>query len=122
MIDRKPPSLNELLALHNRTAFSPTKRGRAIAYAKLKWIRTSWADDMPQIRDEELATGKRSVKLTRLIGHRERAYDDDNFIGGCKPIRDALVDMGYILGDDATKAIFVYAQEKSEPGDPGLLV
>jgi len=41
-------------------------------------------------------TGKRSVTITI---HRNRALDPDNLTGGCKPLIDAMRDIGLIKND-----------------------
>ena len=36
------------------------------------------------------ATSKRKVTFIRLMGKRQRAFDDDDLIGGCNLVRDAM--------------------------------
>jgi hypothetical protein len=38
-----------------------------------------------------LATGKRRITWERILGPRQREYDETNFIGGLKPIVDGMV-------------------------------
>lgn len=106
VIKRQPPSLNKLIGMH---------------WAVKHRLKQTWIGELPWLNKDERATHRRVVKFTRLIGPRERRYDDDNFIGGCKPIRDALVSMGYILDDDDAGAEFVYSQIVS-PDGPGLRI
>jgi len=116
VIERKPPSLNDLLALRGAAIFARTSRGKIGAYYKAKRIRQQWFELMPRPASDDVVAGFRFVRLTRLMSKRERAYDDDNFAGGCKPIRDALVDAGLIWGDSSRDAQFEYRQIYSELG------
>lgn len=43
--------------------------------------------------------GKNRVSIVRFYGGRNRAYDPDNLVGGCKPLLDALRAHGYLEGD-----------------------
>ncbi len=43
---------------------------------------------------------RRYVLFNRLIPKHGKRYDDDNFSGGCKPVRDVLTEHGYIFDDD----------------------
>lgn len=60
------------------------------------------------------ATSKRRVTLTRLYNGRQRAFDDDNLSGGCKPIVDAMVSERLVVGDDAAGVELGYLQVKAE--------
>lgn len=105
-IKRAPISLNKLMGMH---------------WAAKRRLKDSWAGELEWPTAEEKAKHRRIVKFTRLVGPRERRFDDDNFIGGCKPIRDVLVSMGYILDDDDAGAEFEYSQVSSPEG-PGLRI
>jgi hypothetical protein len=59
---------------------------------------------------------KKFITFTRIMGKRERLYDDDNLIGGLKPVRDALVDVGIIDNDNAASAEFIYRQVRGSAG------
>lgn len=56
------------------------------------------------------ATGRRRVTMTRLFGGRQKEWDPDNLSGGMKPIVDALVLEGLLVGDDAASAQIYYEQ------------
>lgn len=73
-----------------------TGRGRWKYYrAKQSWFR-----EIPPCPLPLAAMGRRRLVLfTRWMGHRERAYDEENFKGGCKPILDVLVKKGWLVDD-----------------------
>lgn len=79
------------------------------------------------LRERRLARGialaktKRRVTLTRIISYRQRAFDRDNLIGGCKVVVDAMVREGLLLGDAQGQAEIHYEQEKRD-GCRGLVV
>lgn len=58
----------------------------------------------------------RRVTITRHYGKGRRAYDRGNFIGGCKPLIDTLVNMGALYNDNAVFLEDHYIQEKSADG------
>ena len=58
------------------------------------------------------ATRARRVLLYRYTGHRGRIYDYANFVGGCKPVIDAMVNMHLLVDDKEDMMRASYAQEK----------
>jgi hypothetical protein len=87
------------------------------------------------------ATGKRRVTFVRIMGKRQRAFDDDDLSGGCKLVRDAMkrphkwtkkigkvsVPMltagASLIVDDGAKWIdAVYMQERAADGKPGTRI
>lgn len=54
-------------------------------------------------------TGKRYVRITRQT---PKFFDFDNFVGGCKVLVDAMVDVGLIAGDSAEWVEVEYRQIK----------
>jgi len=55
------------------------------------------------------------VRISRLYSGRSQLYDDDNFSGGCKGLRDAIASMLGLSGDSKKDGIvFEYAQERSD--------
>lgn len=77
--------------------------------------RDSWERDFTILRGQHgvtLATCRRRVTLTRSIGYRQRAYDKDNLVAGCKPVIDALVRAGLLLGDTERHVELHFAQER----------
>jgi hypothetical protein len=59
---------------------------------------------------------RRRVTVTRHYGLRKRAYDRGNFIGGCKPLLDTMVNMGALFNDNAVFLEDHYLQLKSPDG------
>lgn len=67
-----------------------------------------------------IAPAHACVTVTR---YGKRSLDHDNFIGGCKPLLDALKDHGLILDDDAAHMTLTGVQMPLVKGDsPGTLV
>ena len=75
----------------------------------------------------------RRVTVVRLMGTRQRAFDDDGFIGGAAAFRDAcqreryhrgryVPGAGLVWDDSATWSEWHYEQRKSDDGRPGVLV
>jgi len=59
--------------------------------------------------------GSVRVRIIRRYSGRSREYDDDNYIGGAKSIRDAITAFLGFKGDSKKDGIeFSYAQEKAE--------
>jgi hypothetical protein len=106
-IPLRPPSLNDL----NRR------------YRKMRWAREAvkrdWRPWFKGVPHDSKATGFRLVLFTRFIGPGEREFDDDNFKGGVKAIRDLCREAGLILNDDPKSARFSYRQERA--GGPAAL-
>lgn len=85
--------------------------------------RQGWERDMLAVRRAmgiPVATTRRRVTLTRLIDKGQRAFDEDNLRTGCKPIVDAMVKAGLLVGDRPQDAEIHYAQIKAICG--GLYV
>ena len=85
--------------------------------------RQGWERDMLAVRlamGIPVATTRRRVTLTRLIDKGQRAFDEDNLRTGCKPIVDAMVKAGMLVGDRPQDAEIHYAQTKAIGG--GLYV
>ena len=55
---------------------------------------------------------KRMICFTRPYGGRVKQMDQDNFIGGCKPVLDALVKLGWIKDDSPQFVECIYNQIK----------
>ncbi len=63
--------------------------------------------------------GQVLVRIIRHCGTGERDYDDDNFSGGCKELRDAIAAALGRRGDSAQDGLaFEYEQRRSETGEP----
>lgn len=59
-------------------------------------------------------TGKRRMRLTRIMGKGKRPFDLDNAVGGSKVIVDAAVKAELLLDDGAKFAEVQYEQEKGD--------
>lgn len=62
------------------------------------------------------ATGPRKVTVTRLIDKSGKRYDQDNLVGGCKMLLDAMVQQGLLRGDAEKDVTVEYRQEKRSGG------
>lgn len=62
---------------------------------------------------------KRRVIMTRLMGKGEKTYDQDNLIGGCKPILDALT-RNDIIVDDSKRWLVIHYKQERDRNNPGL--
>lgn len=73
----------------------------------------------PSAKDDPQAPGPRRVVVC-LVGYRRRVLDDDNFVGACKHLRDAIAAS---LGlDDGDKRIrWEYSQHETH-GREGVAV
>lgn len=60
------------------------------------------------------ASSRRRVTIERRIGYRQREFDADNLIGGCKPLVDAMVREGLLLDDKREHAEIHYTQIKRD--------
>jgi hypothetical protein len=88
--------------------------GRGWAYRKM---RDQWVAMMRFCVGRHQITrpmDKRRVLLTRLYSSPQREWDPDNLVGGCKPVIDAMVKAGILLGDSRKHAEISYRQEKGE--------
>lgn len=69
------------------------------------------------------AQAKRRVRLVRMYTGRQRPFDVDNLIGGCKQVVDGMVRAGLLRDDSKQWAEIEYDQEKAGPKErSGLLV
>lgn len=58
----------------------------------------------------------RRVTLTRYYGLKKRAFDSQNFAGGCKPLLDTLTNFGAIYDDSDMWCEAHHLQVKSPDG------
>lgn len=59
----------------------------------------------------------RRATVVRWFGTRKRAFDFANFVGGCKPLIDALVEAGLFVNDSPKYFLGYYQQRRSPTGD-----
>lgn len=103
VLDRKPPSMND---------HSPNANTARFQYRK---ERDAWGWLLKLAMGERhipRANERRRLAITRIIGPREREYDYDNLVGGCKALLDAMVKAGLVLNDNARWLTATYAQER----------
>ena len=65
---------------------------------------------------------RKAVLLTRLMGKRQREFDDDNIRSAFKAVRDAVAK--YFRVDDGKRCpwTWAYGQERAEDGVPGVRI
>lgn len=67
------------------------------------------------------ATHKRRATFTRMFGDRMRPFDYANFVGGLKPLVDAMVECGLLVDDSPKMLEDHYMQMHVElPGRKGV--
>ena len=58
---------------------------------------------------------KKHITITRIMGPRQREFDHDNLVGGCKSLVDAM--KGRLIKDDTAEYVSVkYRQVEGERG------
>ncbi|MGN6107259.1 MAG: hypothetical protein ACTHU0_19280 [Kofleriaceae bacterium] len=95
--------------------------GARWAYAKERNEWALWIRQARLLRCIPKATGKRRVTFERLYGGRCREWDNDNFVGGLKVVRDALVREGLLVDDNEANLTAIYKQAK-RPGETALRI
>lgn len=75
-----------------------------------------------RLHDVTNATGPRRVTVTRWFSGRQRAFDRDNLIAGCKSLLDALVRSGMLRGDTEADVQVLYKQERAGAEDRGTFI
>lgn len=106
------PSQNTMGAIHRGAAGAKYRRTRAHFEGCLR----KYKYNVPA------AKGFRRAWLTRHWGHRKRAYDTGNLIGGCKALVDALVALGYLYDDTPEYFLGSYHQEKAVDGKDSISI
>lgn len=114
-IPLKPPNLNGRSV--NRAGGRSGSVRRAFAaeaarYRKARGIWTWLIANAAQRAGCPRATGKRRVVYVRIMGPRERSWDEDNLIGGGKMVFDALVAAGLLVDDNRAMCERAYAEER----------
>lgn len=67
------------------------------------------------------ASTRRRLVIMRIFAGRQSAFDHANFVGGCKPLVDALVLAGVLVDDSATHLEDHYRQRRARDGEkPGV--
>lgn len=73
------------------------------------------------------AEDKRRVMITRQYGKGKsgrwkRDYDYGNLVGGCKPLLDAMTELGFIVDDRPSMLSDYYFQERSPTGVDNIVI
>ena len=101
VIPRITPSLNKLLVMHWRE--------RHKLMTTWNWeVKVAMRETYEEIKFDHL---KRKVKI---ISYRKKICDPDNFIGGLKPLIDALIS-NFLLIDDSYKFLVLDPCQKKDP-------
>lgn len=108
----------ELVSL-NRSAKNGSTLGARAAFRRELGIWGNWMWCKRLSNKIVVATGKRRVTITRVIGYRQREFDRDNLVGGGKVIVDAMVRECLLLGDDKARSEVHYEQVRHGGGDGG---
>lgn len=101
VVPLKPPSLN----IWNN------KKNSRFLYMNTK---KKWARWIPPAGYGQRADGFRFVTVTRHLQGRERVFDQDNLVGGFKPIADILVKHRFLLGDTEDSVMITYRQARGK--------
>jgi hypothetical protein len=117
-IPLRPPSTNDLRRMARRPHI-------AVLMVRRQWLRWFRPDIVAAAR--RTLSGPRLVRFIRVMGPREREYDDDNLKGGLKPIRDLLCvgtkkkrGLGMVLDDRKEVSRFEYHQVRGDA--PGTII
>jgi hypothetical protein len=107
LICRDPPSLNQRIFNAGNSRWRYQKE------------RDTWATELMVARGngripKAKAGSRRRVTLERIYGGRMQERDLDNLVGGMKPIVDALVLQGFIVGDTAKDVELHYGQIRED--------
>lgn len=100
VMPRLTPSLNKLIRLHWRD------RQKLI----ITW---DWEVKAAIRETYEEITFEHPQRKVRIISYRKRIMDEDNFIGGLKPMVDALV-LNHLLVDDSNKFMILEPRPSQE--------
>lgn len=94
------------------TLRSNGKHDRVYKMWRGRWTKLfgDWLSSIPT------AEKYRRLTITRHFGKGNRAFDSDNFSGGCKPLRDVVVTHGALYDDSPLWAEVHYQQLKSADG------
>lgn len=116
MLAMDAPSQNKLYKMRNHHAARALyKRLRDEAHKQFVYER--------HIHGIPLAKGKRSVTWCRILGPRQKLFDEPNFVGGLKPIIDGMVRSSLIIDDKPEYYVGSYRQDSTRRNEgPALVV
>ena len=100
IMPRLTPSLNKLIRMHwrERQALNRT------------W---DWEVKAAMRETYQEITFEHPKRMVRIISYRKKISDDDNFVGGLKPLIDALVH-NHLLVDDSHKFMILEPRPSQE--------
>ena len=114
-IPLKPPNLNDH-AVNKAGGRSRAVRQAFGAQAAIyRRARDTWMlliKNAAQLAGCPPATRKRRIVYIRIMGPRERSWDEDNLIGGGKMVFDALSRAGVLVDDKRTMCEREYLEER----------
>lgn len=94
-----------------------TLRGNTKTGHKYRWWRRKFEDEFGTwLVKIPPAKRLRRVTITREYGKGKRAYDRVNFMAGCKPLLDTVVNFGALYDDSENWVDDFYRQFKSLDG------
>jgi hypothetical protein len=105
VVDHPTPSLNQVMRW---------VRGESWRYAKIKTAISQWV--MITTARMPRPTGRRHIRIVRTYRSERYRLDQDNFIGGCKCLVDAMIYHDVIIEDSDEHATIEYDQEKQTSG------
>jgi hypothetical protein len=110
------PSQNSLSGNHGK--WSAIRR-----YRKLRRDATLLMTSYKNVLEIPTATGKRRITWTRILGPRQRLFDEMNFIGGLKALADSATAAGLLVDDKPKFYEGVYRQDDTRRAEgPALEV
>ncbi len=100
---------------HSLNSMKPSPHRRAPVWAIYKRCKMHYLKHVPLNKEYGLTAPIqgiiRHVQFIRLIPKRGRLLDHDNFVGGLKPLRDCLIEQGWIYDDDKPNLRAYYKQD-----------
>jgi len=114
----KPPGKNDL-----RPDPRVTRMGQSIlpsAYLRWKGYERKWRKALEDLapREDQRASGRRSLRFTRIMSAHEKRMDRWNLEGGLNlVVVDMLVQLGWLLDDDEDCVEMLPAQQRRAWGD-----
>lgn len=114
-IAMKPPNLNDHAVNRAGGRSRAGRQALAAQAGQYRKARDGWTllvKNAAQLASCPAATGKRRVVYVRIMGPRERSWDEDNLIGGGKMVFDALKSAGVLVDDNRALCEREYREER----------
>ena len=114
-------ALSQNAIMHSGKFVYSKKRKRKVRindkyYGYKKRVKKAIVDELKEqgvMSPVERPNEKVNMSITRLMGHKQRAFDYGNFVGGCKPIPDVLQELMWIHDDSPKWVDINYVQKKA---------